>query len=210
MIGLIKKDLLMIKGNLKSVSIILIVFLIMTLQGNMDTSFLPSFISVMLMASTFSYDEYNKTDAYISTFKNGRINSVRAKYLATLVTVTFMLLLTLIIFMIVRAFGAGINIKEVVETSIVFYFVALIIHSVFYPIIYKWGIEKGRILIFVFVFGLVLIISLLARWGLPLDVSDTFKDFLNQYALLIILFVTVLALTISYNISKKIYLKKEF
>lgn len=60
MLGLIKKDLLMVKSNLKVIAIILIVFGVMAIQGQGDLSFIPALTSVMIFMSTFSYDEYNK------------------------------------------------------------------------------------------------------------------------------------------------------
>ena len=77
MLGLIKKDLLMIKSNIKTLFIILVVYGVMAYQGQMDLSFILPFMSVMIMISTFSYDAYNKWDAYASCLPNGRQNSVR-------------------------------------------------------------------------------------------------------------------------------------
>ena len=91
--GLIKKDLLMIKNNLKIVIIIFFVFFIMALQGEVDISFAPSLISVMLFMSTFSYDEYNKWDAYVITLPNGRKEAVKAKYISTFIVILFLLVI---------------------------------------------------------------------------------------------------------------------
>ncbi len=67
MIGLIKKDLLMTIGNLKTLGIIFVAFTLMAINGNGSLVFVPALISIMTMMTTFSYDEYNKSDAYIST-----------------------------------------------------------------------------------------------------------------------------------------------
>ncbi|MDE5540007.1 MAG: ABC-2 transporter permease, partial [Bacilli bacterium] len=87
MLGLIKKDLFMIKSNLKILVILFVVYGLMAYQGEMSLSFVLPFMSVMIMISTFSYDTYNKWDAYSITLPNGRKNSVRAKYLATLLLI---------------------------------------------------------------------------------------------------------------------------
>ena len=78
MVGLIKKDLLMIKSNLKMVLIMLVVFFIMALQGEFDISFVPPFIVVMLFMSTFSYAEFNKWDASAVTLPHGRKTVVQS------------------------------------------------------------------------------------------------------------------------------------
>ena len=74
MIGFIKKDLAMIKSNFKLMGILLFFYVVMGLLGEMDISFILPFMSVMIMISTFSYDNYNKWDAYSVTLPNGRKN----------------------------------------------------------------------------------------------------------------------------------------
>ena len=56
MLGLIKKDFLIIKNNLKLIIVMLMVFFIMALGGQFNISFIPTFIIVMLFISTFIYD----------------------------------------------------------------------------------------------------------------------------------------------------------
>ena len=68
MLGLIKKDLLIIKGNIKVAILFVIVFAFMASDGNDVLYFVPVFLSTMLFMSTFSYDDYNKWDAYACTF----------------------------------------------------------------------------------------------------------------------------------------------
>ena len=65
MLGLIKKDLFMMKSNIKTLLIILVVYGVMAYQEQMDLSFILPFMSVMIMISTFSYDAYNNWDAYV-------------------------------------------------------------------------------------------------------------------------------------------------
>ena len=66
MIGFIKKDLAMIKSNFKLLGILIIVYAIMGLMGKMDISFILPFMCVMIMISSFSYDNYNNNfnDSY--------------------------------------------------------------------------------------------------------------------------------------------------
>ena len=89
MLGLIKKDLLMIKGNIKTLAIIFVVFTIMAINGNGNFAFIPAFMSVMIVMSTFSYDEYNKTDGFITSLPNGKKNAVKSKYISTLISKKF-------------------------------------------------------------------------------------------------------------------------
>ena len=97
MIGFIKKDIAMIKSNFKLMGLLFIVYAVMGLLGEMDMSFVLPFLSIMIMISTFSYDNYNKWDAYSITLPNGRKNSVKAKYLATILMILIVSIITIIL-----------------------------------------------------------------------------------------------------------------
>lgn len=209
MIGLIKKDLLMIKGNLKIIAIICIVFTIMSINGNGNFTFIPSFISVMLMMSTFSYDEYNKSDAFIATFPNGKKNAVKSKYIATFVIILLSLIITFILSLIIGVINKDVNIEEIISTTLGCGFGILILEAIFYPIIYKFGIEKSRILIFIGVFGIVGLASLIMK-NMSFNLPQNIFDFLENTWFIIFPFIVSIVLMLSYLISKHIYLKKEY
>ena len=77
-----------------------------------------------------------------------------------------------------------------------------------FPLIYKFGVEKGRIGIFVGIFGMALLIGFLLK-NFNVD-ANNFIVFFDKYYYLIIPITLIIVLVISYLISKKIYLKKEF
>ena len=118
MLGLIKKDLLIAAGNIKILAIIFVVFIFMSLEGNNNFSFIPAFISITIMMSTFSYDEYNKSDAYITSLPNGQQNAVKAKYLGALIVVIISTLITLIMSFIIGCIKNTINIEETVSITL--------------------------------------------------------------------------------------------
>ena len=97
MLGFIKKDIAMIKSNFKLIGILIVVYTIMGLMGEVDISFILPFMSVMIMISTFSYDNYNNWDAYSISLPNGRKNSVKAKYIATILMILVVYLLLFLI-----------------------------------------------------------------------------------------------------------------
>lgn len=209
MIGLIKKDLLMIKSNLKLVVAMLFVFFIMTLQGSFDISFAPAFISVMLFMSTFSYDEYNKWDAYAITLPNGRKNIVKSKYIATLILVVASILITILLNIIVGYINHNVDYDSIFSIMAGCFFGITIIQSIMYPLIFKFGIEKGRIGLFVGIFGMVAIIGLLSN-VIDINISTNIISFVEKYWMLGVFTISMILLVISYKISEKIYLKKEF
>ena len=209
MVGLIKKDLLMIKSNLKMVLIMLVVFFIMSLQGEFDISFVPPFIVVMLFMSTFSYDEYNKWDAYAVTLPNGRKNVVKSKYFASLILTIVTIILTIILNSLVGLINNNLEFDKFISTIMGCVFGVILIQSIMYPFIFKYGMEKGRIGLFVISFAIVGIIGLLSS-VLKMNIPTNVVTFFDNYWFVIIPLISIVLLLISYKISEKIYLKKEF
>ena len=60
MLGLIKKDFLLIKSNLKSITLILILYIIMSIQGSLVLTYIIPFLGVMILTSTFSFKNVTK------------------------------------------------------------------------------------------------------------------------------------------------------
>ena len=209
MVGLIKKDLLMIKSNLKLVLIMLVVFFIMALQGEFDISFVPPFIVVMLFMSTFSYDEFNKWDAYAVTLPNGRKNVVKSKYVASLILTIVTIILTIILNSLVCLINNNLEFDKFISTIMGCVFGVILIQSIMYPFIFKYGMEKGRIGLFVISFAIVGIIGLLSS-VLKINIPTNVVTFFDNYWFVIIPLISIVLLLISYKISEKIYLKKEF
>ena len=209
MSGLIKKDLLMIKVNLKLVIIIFVVFFIMTLQGEFDISFVPAFISVMLFMSTFSYDEYNKWDAYAITLPNGRKNIVKSKYIATIILIVMSILIMILMNIVVGIINNCFDFEKMFYQMTGCCFGIIIIQSIIYPLIFKYGIEKGRIGLFVGIFGIVAIIGLLPK-AIKITIPLSMLNFIESYWFIIAPIILIIILFISYKISERIYCKKEF
>ena len=210
MIGFIKKDLAMIKSNLKLLGILIVVYAIMGLMGKMDISFIIPFMCVMIMISTFSYDNYNKWDAYSISLPNGRTNSVKSKYITTILMTIIVSIITVILAFIISYVNTKvINYEQILVTMFGTVFGTLLVLTVMYPIIYKFGVEKARIGIFIIVFGTVIIGSLLANY---IDITNllTSLSFLKDYLILILIIITLIMVYASYKISEKIFTKKEF
>ncbi len=210
MIGFIKKDLAMIKSNFKTLGLLLLLYVVMGFFGEMDVSFFLPFISVMIMISTFTYDSYNKWDAYLVSFPDGRRNSVKAKYVATLLMILVVSLVTLLLsFIIAYANNKTINYEQILSTMLGTLFGTLLVLSVMYPIIYKFGVEKARIWIFLIVFGVVLAVSLLASY-IDFSFVGGVLSFINNYIVLVLILFSIVMVYASYRISLRIELKKEF
>lgn len=210
MTGLIKKDLFLMKSNLKLILIIFVVFTISSInQESNNLYFMPALVSTMLFMSTFSYDEYNKWNTYATALPSGREKIVIAKYLVTLLLNIVVFIITIVLSLIVGKIEGNLNVEEVFQTIFGILVATIILQSIIYPLIYKFGIEKGRIWLFVGTFGISTILGILITKG-NFTVPPTIISFFNDYYLLLIPLFTFICLYISYNISKNIYLKKEF
>ena len=207
MLGFIKKDLFLIKGNMKAVGIMLVVLIGMALFQDINLAFLPSFISVVLFLSTFSYDEYNKWDSYAITLPNGRKHVVGAKYVTTIILLLISVAIATILAVVIGKVRNQLNLEEIVGTMGGSIFAVILLISITYPIIFKFGNEKGRIAMFVITFlGVSLFTILLKSINIPKDMIS----FLEQYSMILIIIVSILILIGSYILSKHIYEKKEF
>lgn len=210
MIGFIKKDLAMIKSNFKLLGVLIVVYAIMGLMNEMDISFILPFMCVMIMISSFSYDNYNKWDAYSISLPNGRKNSVKSKYITTiLITLIVSIITTILSFIISYVNTQTINYEQILVTIFGTIFGTLLVLTIMYPIIYKFGVEKARIGIFILVFGIVIIGSLLATY---VDLSNILKvlTVLEDYLVIILIMISIIMVYVSYLISLHINLKKEF
>ncbi len=210
MLGFIKKDLAMIKSNFKLLEILIVIYTLMGICGEMDISFILPFMSVMIMISTFSYDNYNKWDAYAISLPDGRKNSVRSKYVATILMVFIVSIITLLLSFIISYINTKtINYEQILISLLGTIFATLLVLTFMYPIIYKFGVEKARIGIFIIVFVMIIIGSFLAQY---LDMTFIGKSlsFLENYLVIILIIITIIMVYLSYKISQKIFMKKEF
>ena len=78
-----------------------------------------------------------------------------------------------------------------------------------FPLIFKFGVEKGRIGVFIGVFVIAALLGFIFT-GIDLENANGFIEFFNNYYYILIPLVAVILMVISYFVSKKIYLKKEF
>ena len=86
---------------------------------------------------------------------------------------------------------------------------SVIIISLLYPIVFKFGATNGRIILFAVVFGAAGIGALIAQFVDMTSIINIINR-LDNYSLIAIPIISVILLGISYLISNKIYQRKEF
>ena len=209
MLGMIKKEICLIKGNLKTFIAIILIYLGFMFMNDSNFSFMIPFMIAMIGISTFNYDDFYNWHTYLTTFPNGKINAVKGKYISIFSLTILASLLALLISIIIGNIQGNLNLEE--ATSFLFgtSFALIILMSILFPLLFKFGAEKGKIMIIAVSFLMAGLVTLFTKY-IKIDISTNFINFLDKYGIFIFGFISLIFIYVSYTISKKIYLKKEY
>ncbi|MCI9275207.1 MAG: ABC-2 transporter permease [Clostridia bacterium] len=218
--GLIIKDLLQLKTYRKTLISFIVIFSITPILqytsggGEGIFNMLPIMITLgfgMFSIASFNYDEAAKADRYIKSLPISSKEIVLSKYILTIcATILGGILGILLAFIISSIFAKEYDIEIIVQ-ALGGILGMSIVEAIQIPCIYKFGAEKARMQIFLvmvilFVIGALLVGGLI-YWVQRLDI-ETMK--IEALMPLIFAGFTALVYKVSYNISYKIYEKKEF
>ncbi len=205
--GLITKDLLILKNNAKSLVLLVLIYIVCSINADGVESFIIPFMMAMLCVSTFNYDEYNKWDAFAITLPGTRKNVVRAKYVVGLLLMFASLVVSLLLSFILGTMKRNLDFSSTLEYTLSGLAAGILVISFMFPLILKFGLEKGRIGIMIASFGLS---ALIVTFASVVRVPTGVISFLETNLIAILPIITLLILSISYVLSVKIYEKKEF
>ena len=209
MLGMIKKDLCMVKNTKFLFLMALVICVIYSFMFDMDMSFFLPFMGVISIVSTFSFDDYNNWHAYAATLPQGKVSVVKSKYIVTIILTTILTLVSILLGLVIGLIKNNYNF-DIAISSIMGELVAIIsIAAILFPVTFKYGSEKGRMVLIIFGLGLGIVGLLFSKvidFKLPVELIM----FVTKYSILLFTIAIVLILTISYVISKKVYLKREF
>ena len=161
-----------------------------------------------------SYDEYAKWDKYALTMNINRKDIIISKYIFFTISIIIGIVVgitTSIAINQIAKLDTGMN--EIIVTSIVVPCVFAILFSIIIPVVFKTGVEKGRIVMMLILFipailvGAIVKISEKANITMP---SPSNLEILMKFGVLGLVLLTILAVFISYKVSLSIYNKKEF
>lgn len=206
--GLLLKDLYNM-GQQKKILVFLALFYGAFALFTDSSAMLNVFVLVcsMLSVSAFSYDEFAKWDSYALSLPVTRKEIVAARYLfATLLTgcgALAALVLGTLSFIVRSQTNFGAMVISIASiTALSFLLLSLLL-----PLCYKFGLEKGRIMLMIFMMVLVFL-----GMSLPELLANLPEMFALQSLLLpvIVLLLCAVALVLSYSASVRIYEKREF
>ena len=208
MLGMIKKDLFMIRNNLKNLLFVIFIYFFYTMMFDNDMSFILLFMTLMICISTFSHDDYNNWHAFASTLPQGKINNVKSKYITTITLIVFATIISIIFTFIINNFKTTIIFSDVISSISGYLFAMFILVSILFPLLFKFGAD-AKIIMLILGMGIVAVVLLLKKF-VNISIPTNIITFLDSYHLIIFLILSIIFIGVSYLISRKIYLKKEF
>jgi putative exporter of polyketide antibiotics len=205
MTGLILKDLLNLKKQLK-IYIIYIIFYCILFYSSDNFGMLSGMIimfAVMIPITAMGYDEKDKWDIYALTMPVSRNELVLSKYVVGLIFLFSSFIITLFLGLLYDRS----MFKENILISLVVLSAGMILIAVLFPIFFKYGVEKGRTFMMLILFIPIAALIFASKLGFKLHGVEE-SELIAFFHWLPIISVAVLAVSVLISIS--IYRRKEF
>ena len=217
MIGLVLKDLLVLRKTLRSYLLFLGLYALLAIMGMFDLSIVTAMIQVMLMMlpiGAFSYDEYAKWDRYALSLPLTRKAIVGARYLFTLLLGLAGSGLGLVICVILSIVEGPLALTEKLLTIMVSLGLGLLVADILLPLCYKLGPERARPYLYAVLFIPLILLFGAYKLGFLSDLDLAALERLSQTSVLLgfayIPLAALAGLGVSYLISCRIMEKKEY
>ncbi len=200
--GLLLKDLLNLKKQGLILLVLLVFYFVLSLTSDSMAMFggALSIVSAILPITALSYDERAKWDRYALTMPVSRSQMVVSKYLlGILLCGTAFVFSTVCLILFDQATVAQSLLESVAFVAIGLFFLAVLL-----PILFRFGVEKGRLLMLLLIVLPVALVFFLSKLGISLPDDFNWEQLLPflPVALLIVMVLSVL-------LSIRIYKKKE-
>lgn len=209
--GLLLKDFCILKKQIKLMVVFVIFYAIWAVAAKMPTMMgtMVILLSIMMPISSMSYDEAGQWYRYAFSLPIPRRTLVLSKYVLGFLVSLGGLVVSAIGNVIILALTNGENALESWLTIIGFLELGVIFLSIIIPILFKYGVEKGRLFIVVIAVIPSLLVALL---GSTLKTSGTLMPSaeLLQAILYSSPLFTLAIFLISFRISVGICRKKEY
>lgn len=216
--GLLIKDFNLMK-NQKRFFIVVIIIAAMMFAGSSDGMFGVAYVTILctfFVLSTFSYDDFDNGGSYLMTLPITRKIYVKEKYvLGICLAIVSWIVSSVLAYFIGCSKGAIDQPNEWWIAVISYLALAGISLAIMIPIQIKFGTERSRIVLMI-IFGVLFIIGMGASKIFSSLELDFFKaiEVVNNLEItgvaIALVMSVIVALVISFVISKKIIEKKEY
>lgn len=207
--GLLLKDFYMACKYCRAYLLIVVVFALVapfTYGNNLFMLFYPCILASMVPVNLLAYEAQCKWEQFAGTLPYSRCQLVSGKYLTGLISAGLVLVLSGIAQIIGMLAQGGFQAGEFFSLMAALALTACVVPAITLPLIFKFGVEKGRIVYLVMV-GLFCGISAFASIALPDDVFAQAASFAPAMPLAFLAAVGLYAL--SWFLSTRFYGKRE-
>ncbi len=210
MIGLLLKDLFNLKKYIKQISFTVVIFGLFAVYLKDPSYFIGMFvmISSMLVITSMSYDEYAKWDKFALAMPVLKRDIVLSKYILSLVAVTFGTIVSTGLAFIMSVVMKLQKSEEILLSSGMIALVMLLFLSILIPILFKYGVEKARLLMFGVIVIPALAVAGLVKLSGKLNIPKPNAEQMKMLGYIFPVFVLAV-LFLSYRTSVFLYNKKE-
>lgn len=214
MMGYVRKDFLLMRKQMRTYGVILLVYGAISAAGVWESYILSGFVvlvTLMCPLSAMAFDQVSRWDSYACTLPGGARNAVRGRYVYTAVIALGSVLICGALCLLIHAFGLlSDDPLEMVAATVTTGLVSLLMTSITLPLCYRFGVERGRTLMtLVFVVAFVAIVGSAGFLFPAISAEERLQESAAALAVGLIL-VTVAAYFISCRISQRIYAQKEW
>lgn len=169
----------------------------------------------MLVISTFSYDELNNASTYIVALPYNRKTIVKARYYLSLMSIITSLLIGAILSFLIPMLNQDMDFMSTFASTLATIIGVILVISLLMPCFYKFGVQKGRVILFIAIMAVSLIIGVILSLfeNSYLKIAEFFNNLENiNYIILVVssILIILLILYISYIFSYHIFKNKEF
>lgn len=202
MISLLKKDLLNLQSYLKTIFVFIAFFSIVSFSMD-DVGFLSGMLIMvftMIPIASFTYDKQSKWDIFAQTLPVTRQEMVLSKYLLAILFIVIGFVISFTMTAIISLMKESmIEVEMLILSNGLISAIAMILLSIMLPLVYKFGVEKSRIILITICLIPTVLVMLLSNLGIRLP-SNFNWELLSYSAPLIALALMVISSIISYKI----------
>lgn len=208
MMSLVLKDLLNLQGYLKTIFVFVVFYSMLSFTMD-DVSFVAGMLIVlfaMIPIASFTYDKQAKWDVFGQTLPVTRKQMVQSKYVVALLFIVIGLVLSFIITGTATFIKeSSVEVVELIATNSLVASVGIILLAIMLPLIYKFGVEKSRIMLLAISSIPIIALLLLSKLGFTVPSNIDWQKV--AYTIPV---VALILFGISFFISNKIYARKDF
>jgi hypothetical protein len=200
--GLLLKDILNLKQQGKIYLLIVGIWLVIG-AANRDSVFFGGvmmILTVLVPISALAYDDKAKWDKYALTMPISKTDLVLSKYILMLACAIAGAFISEIVSVVITK-----DVRASLTTTMVFMSTGIILASIVLPIIFKFGTEKGRLIMLVVGLLPTVAVMLLPKLGVDMPEEKTIENMIPFLP-----FAAIAVTAVSVFVSRMIYDRKEF